>query len=284
MRGIETLAFLDLVDLPVRIMRARFGPLYRVALYGTALATLPSLIVLFFTFDSMLAPSPMDPFLQLAGAAATFALGFIGQIALFHAVGEVLAGREPSVGAAFRLGFAPGPYFSCVLQMVAILVGLLFCCFPGVVGMIAFALVPAAIVEERARFFDALVRSWNLVFHRAPDPLAGGAPMWLRVAGVFLVSMLIAWSLNMLGAIVPATISVVLVLRGAASGEIGDGGVVAALGWMQIGIAIVGVFITSLAQLYTTSALALLFRHARETREGPALEARVKARVAELTP
>lgn len=273
-----SLEFRELIDLPLQVVRSRFGPLYRVAVAGAGIATLPPFLTLIATSDSLLSPSLTDTLLQLVGNALSGVFTIVAQMAIFFAIGEALAGRAPSVRASFAFALRPGVFFTAVLQFLAIIAGIVFCCVPGLFAMVYLSLVPAAIVFENARGSAALGRSVELVSHRSPG--SHGTPMSLRVAGVLLATMLVAWSLNMITALLSVVGGVLVVLRGAIAGEVVDPeDSIAGVLWLQLLALGTGVFVTALAQLYSSSALTLLFRHARETREAPGLLARIRARV-----
>ncbi len=58
------------------------------------------------------------------------------------------------------------PYLlTMTLQFLAIVIGLFFCLIPGIVVALALSLVPYVFVYEEESYFDALQRSWKLIFN-----------------------------------------------------------------------------------------------------------------------
>jgi len=108
-------------------------------------------------------------------------------------LGKLIPGREvasrlvsvlfPLLVTLFLSGFITG-------------IGFLFCILPGIILLLRFAFTAPVILMGEFQYFDAMQRSWTLTGHRIGSDWTG-AVYW-RVAGVFLLSVLLGWAVGLL--------------------------------------------------------------------------------------
>jgi hypothetical protein len=129
--------------------------------------------------------NPLDPAVLIAAVVAglaalllTLVLQPIGNAAILHMIMEEYTGNRVGIGEAFSYAltrFLPLIGASIVVGL-AVVVGTLLCCIPGIYFGIVFAFVGQVVVLERLGVGEALNRSWTLVTGH-----------WWRVFGVLLL-------------------------------------------------------------------------------------------------
>jgi uncharacterized membrane protein len=119
--------------------------------------------------DAMAEPNP-DKWIPvgIAGIVALLIYGvvFIGCYGAANALYlDALRGRPTSVGSAMARGFSrfPSLFAAGLLTAMAIVVGYMMCCVPGIILSFGLVLVYPIIVEEDSGPIDGMQRSWNLM-------------------------------------------------------------------------------------------------------------------------
>ncbi len=262
-----TLGFSELIDLPVTLLRRPFRRLYPIALVGLIASGLPVLVT--GTLNTLGGPSPSVGMLAATMLAALFSatVGVIAQLAVYAAVRSALDGEEPELGRAWREALRPTNLVVLFVVALVIIVGLCLCILPGLVLSLLLSFVYAVLVGEPERGLDALGRSYELVRFRAP----GRRAMWVEVAGVLLVNVLLSQALQSIAQIPGAVLQIIHAMRQASSGA-PSLGPSPGLAVIQVVTTLVSWVFVAVALIYSSGALTLMYRKAREVREGVELE------------
>lgn len=89
---------------------------------------------------------------------------FVGSSALYALYLDALRGRPVDLGAAVSRGASKIPmlFLTSICLVVAILVGYVMCCVPGLLVALGTVLWPGVIFEENLGPIDTLQRAWDL--------------------------------------------------------------------------------------------------------------------------
>jgi hypothetical protein len=192
----------EILDTGLRLLRDHFVLLIGIA----AVAYVPFQVLqdLFVKSAFVVVPGRLpdlspSTLLWVLGVALVFiALFPVVAAAETFALGEVYLGRTTSLGASYRESFRIfGPLMGTLfLYSIAIAFGFVLLVLPGLYLMARFILVNQVIVLERAFGFQALRRTWDLMYSN----------LW-RAIGILFVCWVLAgvlgFAANLLFALVP---------------------------------------------------------------------------------
>ena len=260
------LRFGDLVDRPVRLIRDHLKTLFLIGFVGYGIAIVPGLFLQARMQDlSTVSPeglaSSFAPMFVFGGVAALASMGAF--LAMYAAAAEVVSGRTPTLGGAWRAAFTLGPWTTVFLAGVGLVVAAVPTCGLGaLVLMVTWALALPIGFHEGTWNVAALKRSWAICAHK---PAPGHTSPALLVAGITLVYYLLAMAIGGVAA-VPAMIwGVTSGFEAAATGAT-DGFVMPL--WLNLGTSLFQSVANVLAGLYMAMAYNLLYVELRERREG----------------
>lgn len=276
-------SFLDTIDLPVRVIRGDFRALYGVAVAVSLLAALPGAAIQWLSGSAQQAATPLSPFAATLPIFALFALSYllaiVAQITIYEAVRRSLDGERVALGPCLAKGVNPVSVLTVFVGYAAAIMAFFCLCVPGVVLILGFALVIAALVDGEKKGVLAIARSWELVYYRWAE--MSPRPMWLRAAGLMLVFYLIYTALSSLTTMPAAILAFFVTIREASSGSaVSSEELMQRLTWMQVIVTLLGALAAAIANLYAASAFTLLFRQAREELDAPTIEAALQDRLA----
>ncbi len=195
------------------------------------------------------------------------------QSLMVAALGTV-AGRETGLLDGLRTIARPRIFFQLVLVTLAIVFSFA-CCLPAIYVVPALTYVLPAMVEEDRRGLDAWKRSFDLV-HFHPTGKWLHHPL-LQTGMLLFVGFLISSAVTMVVQWPFLIVQQILVLREAASGVLTDPDtLMTTTAWLQVPAQLLSALATSVAWLYWTFGVALLYREIRRRREGWDLDAAIR--------
>jgi hypothetical protein len=270
------LSFFDVIDRPAYVVRRSFRTLYPVALAGSlASAVLGSLYQL-----ALLGGADVDPGSMPAVMGLAYLVGLVGMIvyavtmlAVFDGMRRVFDGESAGTFRCYREALRFRALMSLLLPGLALVVGWLLCCLPGIVVWVLIAFVPAIIVDERPFPTEVPVRSSDLVRRGST---AGFRP----VLGVLVVGLLVTYAIQSIHSLPAAVVVWISSFSRLSSGEaIDPQQMQAEFAWINIVTTFVAAFIVPIGHLYVSAAVTTLFRQARERRDGAQLEEALQERL-----
>jgi hypothetical protein len=279
----ETLPFRVLLDEAVRHARRHFRRIYPSVAIPLAVASagLPLAQLLFLR--SMPVPGQMEPspiamiqgFGLFIGVMVVWLVVYmLAYGALLAAVVDAVAGREVSMGRAWRLMLRPQIIGTLLLTGFAVGLGFLLCVLPGMYLALLFSLALPVMVEEGIFGTRALGRSAALTRYNPQRQL--DADPRLKVFLIFFVGALLGYVVNMVVQMPFLVVQQVMMFRDVAAGNRPDPtAVMARLAWLQVPSQVLGMLVNVAIQLYVGFGLCLLFFDVKRRKEGLDLESAV---------
>jgi uncharacterized membrane protein len=276
----ETLPFRVLLDEAVRHARRHFRRIYPAVAIPLALASagLPLAQLLFLRH--MPSPGQVEPnptaMIQGFGLFMGVMLIWLGVYtlaygALLAAVVDAVAGREVSMGRAWRLMLRPRVLATLALAGLVVGLGFLFCLLPGLYLALLLSLVLPVMVEEGVFGTRALGRSAALTSYNPRRQL--DADPRLKVFLIFFVGALLGYVVNMVVQLPFLVLQQVMMFRDVAAGNRPDPvALMARLAWLQVPSQVLGMLVNVAIQLYVGFGLCLLFFDVKQRKEGLDLE------------
>ncbi len=184
-------------------------------------------------------------------------------------------GEEPSLGQCLSAVVRPAFIGTSILAVVMMIISLFFFILPFfVVSALLSLLFPVMLIEGRYGI-DAITRSSSLAW-RNPGGVLRTAPLLLIMAvhGVFFgISSMLSLAVQL-----PYQIAnQVIVFREALKGDAGDPSAIFGLFWLQVPVAAIATFVSTIAAYYLFHCLALMFRDVREGREATSIAETIQA-------
>jgi hypothetical protein len=207
--GLRPRSIGELLDLTFRIFRRRFGTF---ALFGIAIGVLTTLVGTVLQFLLVSPESWMvdqqDPgevlaflleiylVLIVVGLLNLFLYSF-GAVAMTAVAEDALLGRPASAASAVSKSWRRATLAGIAAVMVTICVGLgaFACLVPAIPIMVMLALTVPLVYLERKGPFEAMNRSYQLVFDRGSRALSIEAN-WVRVLIVGFVTVVVLYVLS----------------------------------------------------------------------------------------
>jgi hypothetical protein len=225
------------------------------------------------------ADSPIPDFRLMLGAGVGFLVVMVlfmvvlfwAYFALFVAAAEVVAGRALSLSRAWLFPLRLPALGTYVLWLLAVTLGFVLCCIPGIyVGLIFGLFVPVMVLESRFGP-DALRRSVALTTYNPTGAFT--ADPRVKIFAVGAVSWLVGMALSFVVQLPMIVVQQVYMLHAMSSGgDKNPGAMMANVAWMQIPSQMVGMGIQTLTQLYIAFGMALLYFDCKNRKEGTDIE------------
>jgi uncharacterized membrane protein len=279
----ETLPFRVLLDEAVRHARRHFRRIYPsvaipLALVSAALPLAQLVFLRSMPTPGQTGPSPvamMQGFGLFIGVMVVwFVVYMLGYGALLAAVVDAVAGRDVSMGRAWRLMLRPRILGTLVLSGLAVGLGFLLCLLPGLYLALLFSLTLPVMVEESVFGTRALRRSAELTRYNPQRQL--DADPRLKVFLIFFVGALLGYVVNLVVQLPFIVVQQVMMFRDVAAGNRPDPtAVMARLTWLQVPSQVLGMLTNIAIQLYVGFGLCLLFFDVKQRKEGLDLETAV---------
>jgi hypothetical protein len=269
-----------LLDDAMRLLRVHFRTIFVPVALPLALVsgTFP-LMQLAFMGSMTRSPEPTPGaigFMVLFGVVvlAWLLLYLLGYTAMMVAAVDAVAGRPVSMARAFRIAIRPRVIFTMILSWLAIVIGAMCCCLPGVyVALLMSVLVPV-VVEEDDWGPDAMSRSARLVSHNPTRELA--ADPRLRALVIIVAGALLSYGLSMIVQFPFLVAQQVILFRSVGEGRAPDPlSVMSATMWLQVPAQVGGTLAQMVIQLYMALALALFYFDLRRRKEGEDLQSAI---------
>ena len=260
------LRFGDLVDRPVRLIRAHLKPLFLIGFVGYGAAVVPGLFLQARMQDlSSITPEGLAatvvPMVAFGGVAMLAAMGAF--LAMYAAAADVVTGKTPTLATAWQRAFTLGPWTTLFLAGLGFIVASIPTCgLGGLVLMVTWALALPVGFHEGAWNAQALKRSWAICAHKPPP---GHTSPALLVAGITVVYYLLAMAIGGVAALPAMIWGVTSGFEAAATGAT-DAFVMPL--WLNLGTSLVQSVANVFAGLYMAMAYNLLYVELRERREG----------------
>jgi hypothetical protein len=196
---------------------------------------------------------------------------FWAHFALFVAAAEAAAGRTPSMSRAWLFPLRLPALGTYLLWLLAVAVGLVLCCAPGIYVWMIFGLfVPVMVLESRFGP-DALRRSVALTTYNPTGAFT--ADPRVKVFAVGAASWLVGLALTMVVQLPMMAVQQLYMLHAMSNGaDKNPGAMLANMAWLQVPSQMVGVAIQTLTQLFLAFGMALLYFDSRNRKEGTDLE------------
>lgn len=192
---------------------------------------------------------------------------YLALAALNVAVVEAVAGRPLDLRHAWLYPLRPRVFATLVLFGLCIFAGALLCFFPALWVMIVLGFVfPVMVLEERFGR-AALGRSYRLINHNPQGGLIDNPQVKM------VLVLLVTWGLSLLASLLlksPFQIAQALLVMRDTVAE-GQGAATAAL-WLSVLGELFGALGTTAVQIYSFTAITLLFLDCRRRKEGEDLE------------
>lgn len=275
-RDLTTLSFFDVIDQPATLMRRHLRSIYPVALVGTLVGLVPTLVQQSPWMRGMMTvPDQAAAYVVILWGMifVLAAVSLISGLALFDATRRALDDEPISIVDCYRVALRPMAFFGMLLPAIGVFLGYLCCCLPGILLISLFAFVPAIIVHERAGPGRAMERSVDLALRASRRSL-------LTVLGVGMVAFLVSYSIQSIHTVPAMVIGGIIGFGQASSGEIVDPQAFEAqLAWVTTVSAIIAAFIAPVGYVYVSSAVTLLYRQCCQQRDGSFVEKDLAERI-----
>lgn len=273
-----SLSFFDVLDRPAAIVRERFRTLYPIALLGSLLAVIPTVLQQLAAGPAAASadPAAMQEYMALVYGAGLLSMVVWGvtMLAVFDGVRRVFDDQPAGIGACYRAALRPRSLISLLLPGLALLVGWLMCCVPGLVLSVLFAFVAPIIVDERPWPADVLRRSVDLV-------IRGSASGFGPAVGVLFVGALVTYSIQSIHTLPAMVAGWITAFSQIGTGEMADPAQIQQrVIWINVMTSLVAGFVVPVGYLYVASAVTTLYRKHREQRDGGQLARDLDARLA----
>jgi uncharacterized membrane protein len=198
----------------------------------------------------------------------------LGYGALLSAVVDASAGREVSMGRAWRSMLRPRVFGTLLLSGLAAGLGALLCLLPGIYLGLLFSLTLPVMIEEGVFGTRALRRSAELTRYNPQRQL--DADPRLKVFLIFFVGALLGYVVNLVVQMPFVVVQQVMMFRDIAAGNRADPtAMMARAVWLQVPAQMLGMLTNTAIHLYTCFGLCLLFFDIRRRKEGLDLETAV---------
>jgi hypothetical protein len=200
-----------------------------------------------------------------------FVVTIWGHLALLVATTEVVAGRPVSMSRAWLFPIRLPALGTTMLWWLALVIGFVLCCVPGLYVWMIFGLfVPVMVLESRFGP-DALRRSTSLTTYNPTGAFTADPRVKIFVVGA--VSWLVGMALSIVVQMPMMIVQQVYMFHAMSSGgDKNPGEMMAKMIWLQVPSQMLGAAIQLLTQLYMAFGVALLYFDCRNRKEGTDLE------------
>lgn len=199
----------ELVDLTFAVYRRGFRVFAVVGVVSSLVNTF-SVLAFQAVMFSVLVDSGADPFASMGVIVIYIPVLIVINLVVFamsavlvaYAVEDLVAGRPCTLESVARRALPrliPAAW-TAVLVSLAVMVGLLFCIFPGLIVSVLLVLAVPVVTLEGTQGIAAIGRSVELVLRRGPGGLTVETN-WVRVVVVFILTMAVLYSLATLAAV-----------------------------------------------------------------------------------
>jgi hypothetical protein len=222
------------------------------------------------------APPDMSRFFTSMGAIFGVSMIFMAVYLLAHAAMtagavDAMAGRQVSMGRAWRSILQPRALGTFALVYPAIFIGMMCCVVPGLYLSLLWSLIVPVMVEERRFLIDGLGRSSDLARYNPRRELS--ADPRVRAFLVYLVGTLVLYAVSFVVQLPFMVVQQVMLFRGMAGGERIDPLTIGErLIWLQVPTSIIASLAQMAVQLVVSFGIALLYFDVRRRKEGRDLE------------
>jgi hypothetical protein len=275
-----TSRFRVLLDDAVRLVRLHFRTLFLpialpVALLSAAVPALQGIWMRTAMHDPEALGNSIP--LMVAFVAAMFLLVvayLLGYTAMMAGAVDAAAGREVSVARGLRFAVRPRVLVTLIGAWLAIVVGMVFCCLPGIYLALLLSILVPVMVEEGQWGIGAMGRSMALVAHNPARDL--GSDPRVQAFIIVVAGTLLSYGLSLIVQVPFIVAQQVVVLRSVGEGRPTDPRVMMdTLIWLQAPGQFTGTLAQMAAQLFLAFALALFYFDLRRRKEGEDLQAAI---------
>ncbi|MDA8017717.1 MAG: hypothetical protein MPN21_09740 [Thermoanaerobaculia bacterium] len=223
-------------------------------------------------FDTASGGGNMFAFFGLFLLIVVLSLGVYVLVYLALAVVAVdaVAGRQVSMGRAWRFCLRPTVLGTSVFAGIAIGISFTACCIPGLFVAPLLALLVPVMVEEGKVGLDAVSRTIELVRFQGRRGLSDSG--WAQSFVVLFVGTILSYAASTVTQGPFVILQQVLLIRQTASGQAADPGAVVGSLWLQVPAQVLGALVTVLVWGYWAFGLALLYFEIRRRKEADDLE------------
>jgi len=263
------------LDAPILAARAHFEVLLPWFLGIEAISVIPGVAQsIYFAVSPMTIEAGTFPLANLAVVYGVAGIAWLVRLAcvlaLYRVAREVLDGRMPQGDVIVAAALRPSFYGMVLAKWVVIGLGFMFCMLPGAVLAIFLALLLPVMVAEETVGGRAMNRAYDLLSQGRS--WAWGSPLLLPVIAAGVIYWILTTVLT-LASSSPAMIwSWIAIFQGASSGMPVGSVVPTAPIWVTLLSIVLGVFSRGVGDLYLVLAFTLLYREARNLREGTDLD------------
>jgi hypothetical protein len=171
----------EILNQAIQLTKNHFGLLFGISAITTVPMMLVQMIVAALVapnlaqaggFNPQQGPAQLTPEMQaelIGFFVVVFPIGLIHWLvitpitnaATIHAIASKYLGAPVTIGTAYKKAFsrAPAVIGTWIVVYLAVVVGLLLCCVPGILAIFWFALATQVVVVEGLGIFDAMGRS-----------------------------------------------------------------------------------------------------------------------------
>lgn len=284
MTGItEPIPFRILIDEAVKWTRRHFRAMYVPVAVPIAIANglIPVAQALWFN-QAMLGEASPDPARMIVGAVAMFGVALlaglvwgVGYGALLVGATDALQGTPVSMARGWLFMIRPRVFGTSLLVALCIVVGCVFCFFPGLFLALLFSLVLPVMAAENRYGMDAVTRSAQLLRHTSPEQGLSRSPL-LKVFLIFFLGYLLSTAVGVAVQLPFIVAQQLMVFRAAAEGSTDPAAVMSTAMWLQVPGNMLNALVTTAVQLYMAFALVLFYFDLRRRQEGLDLEAAIR--------
>jgi hypothetical protein len=278
----EPIPFRLLIDEAVKWTRRHFRAMYVPVAVPISIANglIPVAQALWFG-GMMSAEESPDPGRMMLGAGAFFVVALLaavvwglGYAALLQAATDALQGQATSMTRAWLFTIRPPVLGTNVLAGLCVVVGCVFCFFPGLFLGLLFSMVVPVMAAEGLFGMDAVTRSAQLVRYN-PAGGIGSSPL-LKVFLLFFLGYLLSAAVGMAVQLPFIVAQQILIFRAAAEGSSDPSQVMSTAVWLQVPGNMLNALVTTAVQVYMSFALVLFYFDLRRRQEGGDLAAAIR--------
>jgi hypothetical protein len=213
----------------------------------------------------------------------TMAVGMVAVllVAIFYAavygcvmvtVVRVLGGEAPRLRSSARFYLQPKVWATDLLAWVLTALGFAACILPGLFLLAAWALRVPVMVREGRFGWDALARSWELLFHNPSGRLLRH-PL-LKVLLIFVLGAVLGYAVSMLVQMPAVVVNQAMMMRAMTRGQAVDPqAIVRATLWLSIPAGVVAALAQLVVQLYIDFVTGAIYFDQVRRKEGTDLSA-----------
>ena len=272
MSQLDPISFRLLLDRIVVPARRHFKQLFLPIAVPLALSGVLATVLQIGWIEALVGGGDLGQILPMFGAIvlmvitilAIYGLGFS---ALVVASTDAVAERPIDMKRAWSFAFRPRVFGTLVVVALASGLSLIMCVIPALYVIPILALTLPVMIEEDVYGWAAIRRSARLAHHNPTPSWADSA--WLQILVFLMVGMVINYAVNLTVQLPFVAVQQIMVLRDAATGQVGDPATLmtSAL-WLQAPAQVLSACATAATWLYWTFGLSLLYREIRRRKEG----------------